>query len=253
VLKTVPSNPSALAESAVLQLGEIAGPATQAVSRDHPAESSADSLFEHFAWLYIFCREKLFRDDTLRMIRALWPEGMPPPGERLIEFGCGPGFYSCRLAKRFSELGVLGVDRSPSQLKWAREKAARLRLDNCLFVRDNVLDLSHADESFDVLIASRLFTVLPNRDRAIAEMYRVLRPGGRCFVAEPRYVFRASIPLYTMWLLASITRVKNGYREPSKAKVLSARELNCLFASQPWQEMKTWQDGRYQYALCKKG
>jgi ubiquinone/menaquinone biosynthesis C-methylase UbiE len=253
VLKTVPSNPSAIAESAVLQLGEIAGPTTQTVSRDRPAESSADSLFEHFAWLYIFCREKLFRDDTLRMIRELWPDGMPKAGEKLIEFGCGPGFYSCRLAELFPELGVLGVDRSPSQLKWAREKAARLGLDNCRFLRDNVLDLSHADDSFDVLVASRIFTVLPNRDRAVAEMFRVLRPGGRCFVAEPRYALRASIPLYTMWLLASITRVKNGYREPSKAKVLSARELDRLFASQPWREMKTWQDGRYQYALCEKG
>jgi ubiquinone/menaquinone biosynthesis C-methylase UbiE len=210
-------------------------------------------LFERFAWLYIFCREKLFRDDTRRMIQALWPDGVPRAAEQLIELGCGPGFYSCRLAERFHEIRVLGVDRSPSQLKWAREKAYRLSLNNCRFLHDNVLDLSHADGSFDALIASRLFTVLPNRDRAVAEMYRVLRPGGRCFIAEPRYAFRASIPLYTMWFLASITRVKNGYREPSKAKVLSAREMKHLFASQPWRELKTWQDGRYQYALCEKG
>jgi ubiquinone/menaquinone biosynthesis C-methylase UbiE len=256
VLKTLPPDPTALAESAVLQLGEIVGTGPtppQAVSRDRPAEGSADSLFEHFAWLYIFCREKLFRDDTRRMIQALWPDGTPRAGEELIELGCGPGFYSCRLAERFHEMRVLGVDRSPSQLKWAREKAARLGLDNCRFLGDNVLDLPHANASFDALIASRIFTVLPNRDRAVAEMYRVLRPGGRCFIAEPRYAFRASVPLYTMWLLASITRVKNGYREPSKAKVLSARELDCLFASQPWRAMKTWQDGRYQYALCEKG
>lgn len=255
MLKTLPTNPTSLSKSAVFQLGEIAGAGStpQAVPRDRSAEGSAESLFEHFAWLYIFCREKLFRDDTQRMIEALWPEGMPRGEEKIIELGCGPGFYSCGLAERFPELRVLGVDRSPSQLKWAREKSARLSLDNCHFLRDNVLDLSHADASFDVLIASRLFTVLPNRDRAVAEMYRVLRPGGRCFIAEPRYAFRASIPLYTMWLLASVTRVKNGYSEPSKAKVLSARELNRLLGSQPWREMKTWQDGRYQYALCKKG
>jgi ubiquinone/menaquinone biosynthesis C-methylase UbiE len=210
-------------------------------------------LFEHFAWLYIFCREKLFRDDTKRMLRAVWPEGEPAPGEKLIELGCGPGFYSCEFAQRFPEIQVLGIDRSPSQLKWAREKSQALALKNCSFQSDNVLDLSHAEGSFDVLIASRLFTVLPDRNRAVAEMYRVLRPGGRCFVAEPRYAFWASIPLFTMWALAGITHFKNGYREPSRAKVLSAREMNRLFATQPWRTMRTWQEGRYQYALCEKG
>jgi arsenite methyltransferase len=214
---------------------------------------STESLFEHFAWLYIFCREKLFRDDTARMIRSVWPNGKPVSGEKLIELGCGPGFYSCRFAECFREISVLGVDRSPSQLNWAREKARVLELNNCRFQSDNVLDLSHPDNSFDVLIASRLFTVLPDRERAVAEMYRVLQSGGQCFIAEPRYVFWASIPLFTMWLLAGITRFQNGYREPSKAKVLSTRELNRLFATQPWQKMKTWQEGRYQYALCEKG
>ncbi|PZR77214.1 MAG: methyltransferase type 11 [Chthoniobacterales bacterium] len=226
---------------------------TKDIPREQVADGSADSLFEHFAWLYIFCREKLFRDDTTRMINALWPNGRPADGEKVIELGCGPGFYSCGLADRFRKISVLGVDRSPSQLSWASEKAEARELKNCRFQSDNVLDLPHADGSFDVLIASRLFTVLPNRDRAVAEMYRVLRPGGRCFIAEPRYAFWASIPLYTMWLLAGMTRLNNGYREPGKAKVLSRPEMNRLFASQPWRRMTLWQDGRYQYALCEKG
>ena len=216
-------------------------------------DAADESLFEHFAWLYIFCREKLFRDDTERMIRALWPNAKPAAGAKVIELGCGPGFYSCNLAERFREISMLGVDRSPSQLQWAREKRNALGLNNCRFRSDNVLELSHPDDNFDVLIASRLFTVLPNRRRAVAEMYRVLRPGGRCFIAEPRYASWASIPLFTMWLLAGLTHFKNGYREPSRAKVLSAREMNRLFASQPWRKMETWVDGRYQYALCEKG
>jgi hypothetical protein len=84
-------------------------------------------------------------------------------------------------------------------------------------------------------------------------MYRVLQPGGRCFIAEPRWAFWASIPLFTMWLLAGLTHFKNGYREPSRARVLSTREMNRLFATQPWRKIETWRDGRYQYALCEKG
>jgi hypothetical protein len=55
-----------------------------------------------------------------------------------------------------------------------------------------------------------------------------------------------------MWLLAGITRFNNGYREPSRARVLSARDMNRLFATQPWKQVKTWREGRYQYVLCEK-
>src|SRR5215475_12064242 len=78
-----------------------------------------DSLFGHAAWVYAFCREHLFRDDTNRIVTALWPDGHPLPGTTLIELGCGPGFYSCRLGKRFREMSVIGVDRSPKQVQWA--------------------------------------------------------------------------------------------------------------------------------------
>jgi arsenite methyltransferase len=248
VLKTFPSEP------AVLPLAHASGAeAIGPVATDKTNEGSADSLFEHFAWLYIFCRKKLFHDDTERMIGALWPNGKPAPGEKIIELGCGPGFYSCGLAERFREISVVGIDRSPSQLSWAREKRNALGLNNCRFQSDNVLELSHPDASFDVLIASRLFTVPPSRRRAVAEMYRVLRPGGRCFIAEPRWAFWASIPLFTMWVLAGLTHFRNGYREPSRARVLATREMNRLFATQTWRKIETWRDGRYQYALCEKG
>jgi arsenite methyltransferase len=252
MLRTVPTDSNSLAEPAVLPIAQASAAQTLTSATSDDSSDSADSLFEQFAWLYIFCREKLFRDDTKRMIEALWPHGKPTPGETIIELGCGPGFYSCALAERFCEISVLGVDRSPSQLSWAREKRNALGLNNCRFQSDNVLELSHPDTSFDVLIASRLFTVLPNRRRAVAEMYRVLRPGGRCFIAEPRWAFWASIPLFTMWLLAGLTHFKNGYREPSRARVLSIREMNRLFATQPWRKIETWRDGRYQYALCEK-
>jgi arsenite methyltransferase len=256
VLKTFPTDSAALTEPAILPMTPTA-PA-QSVSPGHTlcvedeSEASSDSLFEHFAWLYIFCREKLFRDDTARMIKALWPGGRSRPGQKLIELGCGPGFYSCNLAERFPEIEVVGIDRSPKQLAWAREKRNQRGLTNCRFKSDNVLELSPEDETFDILIASRLFTVLPNRRRAVAEMYRVLRPGGRCFIAEPRWAFWASIPLLMMWVLAGLTHFKNGYREPTRARVLSTREMNRLFATQPWRRIETWREGRYQYALCEK-
>ncbi len=210
------------------------------------------SLFEQVAWIYVFCRENLFRDDTDRISAALWPGGAPAEKTQMIELGCGPGFYSCRFARRFSQLAVVGVDRSAQQLAWARRRAERFGLQNCHFERGNVLEIPFAESHFDVLLASRLFTVLPEREEAIAEMYRVIKPGGRCFVAEPRRALRASVPLFAMWTLARATHFRNGYREPRKAVTLLADEFRQLFAAQPWRDVKCWQDNRYQYALCEK-
>lgn len=232
--------------------GALINAETVTAPRARKVSDANDSLFNRFAWLYVFFREKLFRDDTQRMIDALWAGGRPRAGTTMIELGCGPGFYSCGFAARFPELSVLGVDRAPRQLDCAKSKARRLRLTNCRFESDNVLDLSHLDESFHIVIAARLFTVLPDQERALSEMHRILKPGGRCLVAEPRYRIWASLPLLAMWLVARATGMNNGCCEPTRATVLSPAEFRDLFSSQPWRNVKVWQDGRYQYALCEK-
>ena len=45
------------------------------------------SLFDLFPWLYAFCRDHLFRDDTGRITASLWTAGVPPAGSRLLELG----------------------------------------------------------------------------------------------------------------------------------------------------------------------
>jgi ubiquinone/menaquinone biosynthesis C-methylase UbiE len=223
------------------------------VRRRALGSEETDSLFEHVAWLYAFCRENVFRDDTERIISLLWPDHQPRPGTKLMELGCGPGFYSRKLARRFPQLSVTGIDRSERQILWARARARSEAIQNCVFERVNALEIPWDDRRFDVLITSRLFTVLRDPERAIGEMFRVLRPGGRCFIAEPRYAFSASIPLMTMWLLARCSHSGNGYREPRKATVYSGNELRSLIGVQPWTTLETWCNGRYHYALCQKG
>ena len=218
---------------------------------DSPSHSN-DSLFERVAWLYAFCRERLFRDDTDRIVSAFWNGDSPARGTKVIELGCGPGFYSRKLARRFPGISVTGVDRSHNQVRAARERAAAEKIDNCVFERVNALALHVPDSSFDVLIASRIFTILPEHERAVSEMFRVLKSGGRCFIAEPRYAFWASIPLTAMWLLAGAIHSGNGYREPKKATVLDHNGFTKLFKRFPWKSVRTWRDGRYQYALCEK-
>ncbi len=217
-----------------------------------------ESLFERFSWLYAFFREHLFRDDTDGIAAALWPQGAPPEGSHLLELGCGPGFYCCQFAERFRQLNVLGIDRSRQQLRRARNNARSRRLDNVRFEQSNALALELPSESVDALLAVRLFTILPQREEALAEMHRVTRTGGRCFVAEPCSRVRAAIPLWIMWTAANLMAMAGDYRsrafrEPPSATVLTPAEFGGLVTSQPWRTVWRWQDAHYQYAICEKG
>jgi arsenite methyltransferase len=223
-----------------------------------PSGQEPDSLFERVGWLYAFFREHLFRDDTDGIAAALWPQGAPPEGSRLVELGCGPGFYCCRFAERFRQLRVLGLDRSNQQLRRARRSARSRQLENCTFERADALALSEPDGSVDALLAVRLFTILPRREVALAEMYRVVRPGGRCFIAEPCSRLRAAIPLRLMWIVAHLMALagdyrSRAYREPPDATVLPPETFGALVNSQPWGSVWRWQDPHYQYAICEKG
>ncbi len=225
---------------------------------DDASRAESESLFERFGWLYAFFRERLFRDDTEGISAALWPQGAPPAGSRLLELGCGPGFYCCQFGERFRDLRVLGIDRSRQQLRRARRNARKRRLENVTFERSDALHLALENESVDALLAARLFTILPQREEAMAEMHRVMKTGGRCFVAEPCSRLRAVVPLRIMWGVANLLAFcgyarTTAFREPPDATVLAPAEFGALVQSQPWRSVWRWQDAYYQYAICEKG
>lgn len=214
------------------------------------------SLFDRVPGVYAFCREHLFRDDTERIAGALWPVGRPEPGALVLELGCGPGLYARRLATRFAEITVVGIDRSRPQLERARSRAARAELANCLFELGDATDLRHPDASVDAVVLSRLLAVVEDRARVVAEVHRVLRPGGRCFVAEPRSSLRAGVPIAAMrvasWLGSAAPGPRPGAAGADRVEVLGRADFATLIRSRPWQRLSEWADATYQYALLEK-
>lgn len=220
-----------------------------------PAVGSSGNVYDRFAWMYAFCREHLFHDDTELIVSMLWGSGGPPGDTRLLELGCGPGLYSRRLAGRFEHLRVVGVDSSERQLERARLRAIADGVRNCRFELSNALALAAPDASFDAVVASRLLMVLAGRERAVAEIHRVLAPGGRFFAAEPRCAGRASVPLRAMTVLSCLKVIRSEgppSLRPCPASVLTAREFDALVRGRPWATVQLWTDGWYQYALCEK-
>lgn len=217
-------------------------------------QDKPDSLFERLAWFYALCREYLFRDHTEEIAHSLFPPQGPPPGTRLLELGCGPGFYACRLSEEFPNLRTTGVDLSFSLIQRARDRAAARRLSNCSFQRADAHSLPYASGSIDCIVVSRLFLIVPDKEGIVREIFRVLKPRGLCFIAEPTSGFRTRLPLALMWLLARLTTSAAGkYREPQQADVMSRPAFATLIHSQPWAEANLQYDGWYQYAVCERG
>jgi len=113
------------------------------------------------------------------------------PGDRVLDVGIGTGVVGLAAARRVEPNGgVLGVDLSQGMLAFTAEKARRLGIARGLELRRmdaEALDLP--DGSFDVVLS--LFSLLhfPDPRRAVGEMHRVLRPGGRLaigFGSSPR-------------------------------------------------------------------
>jgi arsenite methyltransferase len=212
-----------------------------------------ESLFERCSWFYALCREYLFRDHTPEIARSLFPAGGPEPGTHVLEVGCGPGFYSCRLADEYPQLQTTGIDLSDNLLQRAKRRASRRRLLNCEFRKGDAHALPASLCHVDAVVMSRLFLIVPDREAVVREVFRVLRPGGRCFIAEPTSGFRTRIPLSCMWVLSKFPYTPaGGFREPQQADVMSRPDFASLIGSQPWSSVKIEYDGWYQYAVCEK-
>lgn len=104
------------------------------------------------------------------------------PGERVLEIGCGTANLWRENADRVPEgVALVLADLSPGMLGEARARLAGLPLSPELCEAD-AQALPFADENFDVVIANHMFYHVPDRVRALRELRRVLRHGGRLLV-----------------------------------------------------------------------
>jgi SAM-dependent methyltransferase len=99
-------------------------------------------------------------------------------GERVLDAGCGSGAMTRLMAATAPEARVTGLDRRASYLAFARERAAAEGLANVDFTAGDLFALPFADGSFDVVWTKYVLQWLAEPVAALAELKRVLKPGG---------------------------------------------------------------------------
>ncbi len=117
-----------------------------------------------------------------RNTRALAAELLDPwlhDGSRILDAGCGPGGNGAWLATHGD---VVGVDLSADALAFVRARRPTTRP-----VRASVEALPFADGAYDVVVGLTILYTVPDDARAVAELARVLRPGGALLLVEPAF------------------------------------------------------------------
>jgi 2-polyprenyl-3-methyl-5-hydroxy-6-metoxy-1,4-benzoquinol methylase len=107
------------------------------------------------------------------------------PGSRVLDIGCGAGVDALVASKLVGPSGsVLGLDITPEMIQRAEANKKEIGAENVFFQAGRVQDLASIDASFDVVMSNGTINLIPEKAEVIEAAFRLLKPGGRLFVAD---------------------------------------------------------------------
>jgi 2-polyprenyl-3-methyl-5-hydroxy-6-metoxy-1,4-benzoquinol methylase len=120
-------------------------------------------------------------------------------GKRVLEIGCGRGGFACWLMRQpLRPAELTAADFSLTAVQKGRSFAEQLGITGIHWEVADIQDIEHPPESFDTVISCETIEHVPDPRRALAELARVLKPGGRLYLTTPNYL--GPVGLYRIYL-----------------------------------------------------
>ena len=139
-------------------------------------------FWDNVAWLYDIFADGINRKANRALCAAV--ENLIELSDNVLECACGTGLLTAVMAPRCRYLTA--TDFSTAMLHRAEKKCAKF--GNVQFAQADILHLDYPDESFDAVVAANVIHLLDEPYRALQELERVCRPGGRLII--PTYMNR---------------------------------------------------------------
>jgi len=156
---------------------EIAGTdaATRALSVTAVENDFVARVYENIAWFYDLTFGPALHPGRVDAIQRMAIK----PGDRVLEVGVGTAINAALYP---TDCSVTGIDLSSSMLEKARERVARKGVRNVRLLQMDAANLKFADDTFDIVYAPYVISVVPDPVAVTREMCRVCRPGGRIVI-----------------------------------------------------------------------
>ena len=124
---------------------------------------------------------------------AIWPQEQGlferyelPAAARIADIGCGSGEITSRLAARYPEAGIVGVDILEGSVSYARRRYASLA-PRVRFEQGDAFELHLPASQFDLVVCRHMTQAVPEPQKVLAELRRICRPGGWVHVLSEDY------------------------------------------------------------------
>ena len=115
-------------------------------------------------------------DEAIYQKKLAETQGFLRPNMRVVEFGCGTGTTAIHHAPHVQHIDA--IDISENMLQIGRDKARKAGIVNITFARGTLTDFDAENASIDAVLGLNVIHLLPDREAVIAEVARILKPGG---------------------------------------------------------------------------
>lgn len=166
-------------------------------------------FYDIFVNFLLLGQQRRFRESMLTLAHI-------QPGEKVLDVGCGTGTLAIMAKQRsHASVQIHGQDAAPEMIERARQKARRSGVD-VDFKPGLAEAISFPDNTFDLVMNSLMVHHLPGdlKSKAFAEMYRVLKPGGRLLIIDFEPPKGGLLKTVLTILLGDMTSIDNTHIPP---------------------------------------